>query len=172
MTYSKLRFSKVKNFVSRSGFGSSNSRRYHCILKLLVATYKSEVWEQKCVAFSLFSFWQELCYKVKESIFLLNENIKFNKNEAESKTENPNWVLEKWSLYFSSRSSRPEVFCKKGVLRNFTKFTEKHLCQSLFFNKDAGCRCFPVNFAKFLRTSFFIEQIWRLLLSARIRIAN
>ena len=23
------------------------------------------------------------------------------------------------------RSSRPEVFCKKGVLRNFTKFTEK-----------------------------------------------
>ena len=36
-----------------------------------------------------------------------------------------------------SRSSRPEVFCKKGVLRNFAKFTEKHLCQSLFFNKVA-----------------------------------
>ena len=28
-----------------------------------------------------------LCYKVKKSIFLLNENIRFNKNEAESKTE-------------------------------------------------------------------------------------
>ena len=27
---------------------------------------------------------------------------------------------------------------KKGVLRNFTKFTGKHLCQSLFFNKAAG----------------------------------
>ena len=38
------------------------------------------------------------------------------------------------------RSSRPEVFCKKGVLRNFTKFTGKHLCQSLFFNKVAGLR--------------------------------
>ena len=36
------------------------------------------------------------------------------------------------------RSSRPEVFCKKGVLRNFTKFTGKHLCQSLFFNKVSG----------------------------------
>ena len=35
------------------------------------------------------------------------------------------------------RSSCPEVFCKKGVLRNFTKFTGKDLCQSLFFNKDA-----------------------------------
>ena len=30
------------------------------------------------------------------------------------------------------RSSRPGVFCKKGVLRNFAKFTAKHLCQSLF----------------------------------------
>ena len=29
------------------------------------------------------------------------------------------------------RSSRPEVFCKKGVLRNFSKFTGKHLCQNL-----------------------------------------
>ena len=25
------------------------------------------------------------------------------------------------------------MFCKKGVLRNFAKFTGKHLCQSLFF---------------------------------------
>ena len=32
----------------------------------------------------------------------------------------------------------PEVFCEKGVLRNFAKFTGKRLCQSLFFNKVAG----------------------------------
>ena len=38
------------------------------------------------------------------------------------------------------RSSRPEVFCKKIVLKNFTKFTGKHQCQSLFFNKVAGLR--------------------------------
>ena len=37
-----------------------------------------------------------------------------------------------------SRSSRQEVFCEKGVLRNFTKFTGKQLCQSLFFNKVTG----------------------------------
>ena len=29
---------------------------------------------------------------------------------------------------------------KKGVLRNFAKFTGKPLCQSLFFNKVAGLR--------------------------------
>ena len=37
-----------------------------------------------------------------------------------------------------ARSSRPEVFSKVGVLENFTKFAEKHLYQSLSFNKVAG----------------------------------
>ena len=37
----------------------------------------------------------------------------------------------------NDRSSRPKVFCKKGVLWNFAKFTGKDLCQSLFFNKVA-----------------------------------
>ena len=32
----------------------------------------------------------------------------------------------------------PEVFYKKSALRNFTKFTGKHLCLSLFFNKVGG----------------------------------
>ena len=36
---------------------------------------------------------------------------------------------------YTYRSSGPEVFCKKAVLRNFTKFTGKHLCQSLFLIK-------------------------------------
>ena len=37
------------------------------------------------------------------------------------------------NLFKTFGSSRPEVFCKKGALRNFTKFTGKHLCQGLFF---------------------------------------
>ena len=37
---------------------------------------------------------------------------------------------------FSFKSSRPEVFCEKVVLRNFTKLSGKHLCQSFFFNKS------------------------------------
>ena len=73
------------------------------------------------------------------------------------------------------RSSHPVVFCEKGLLRNFLKFTGKLLCQSLFFNKVAGLRpatllkkclsqrCFPVNFAKFLRTFFYSTPSWLLL---------
>ena len=61
------------------------------------------------------------------------------------------------------------MFCKKSVLRDFAKFTEKHLCQSLFFNKVAGlspqacnfikketlARYFPVNFCKINKNTFF-----------------
>ena len=32
----------------------------------------------------------------------------------------------------------PEVFYKKGIPKNFSKFRVKHLCQSLSFNKVAG----------------------------------
>ena len=46
-----------------------------------------------------------------------------------------------WTNWITfQRSSCPEVFCKKGVLRNVIKFTRKHLCQSLFFDKVAGLR--------------------------------
>ena len=45
--------------------------------------------------------------------------------------------------------------CKKGVLKNFAKFTEKHLCWSLFFNHVAELRS----------AYFFIEHLlWLLLL--------
>ena len=64
------------------------------------------------------------------------------------------------------RSSHWRCSLRKGVLRNSAKFTGKHLCQSLFFNKVAGLRpatllkkrlwhrCFPLNFAKLPRTPF------------------
>ena len=46
------------------------------------------------------------------------------------------------------RSNHPEVFCKKGVLRNFTKFAGKHLCRSLFLIKLQAFRAFSCNFIK------------------------
>ena len=40
------------------------------------------------------------------------------------------------------------MFCKRGVLGNFIKFTGKHLCQSLVFNNVAGLRPQACNFIK------------------------
>ena len=79
-------------------------------------------------------------------------------------------------------NSRPGVICKKGVARNFAKFTGKHLCQSLFFNKMAGLRPatllkkrlwhmrFPVNFVKFLITLFYIEHLWLVDSTSRLQV--
>ena len=39
-----------------------------------------------------------------------------------------------------SRSSHQKCSIKKGVVRNFVKFTGRHMCQSIFFNKVAGLR--------------------------------
>ena len=51
------------------------------------------------------------------------------------------WLQCKWDTRFKFlRGSRWEVFCKKGVLRNFAKITGKNLCQSLFLIKVAGLR--------------------------------
>ena len=73
-------------------------------------------------------------------------------------------------------SSRSKVFCKKGAFKNSAKFTGKCLCQSLVFNKVVGLRFvtlikkrlqhkhFPESFAKFLRTSSFIDHLQWLLL--------
>ena len=60
----------------------------------------------------------------------------------------------------------PQVFYKKGVFKNFAKFTAKQLCRSFFFDKISGIKpptllkrrlrrgCFSMNFARFLSTSF------------------
>ena len=74
------------------------------------------------------------------------------------------------------------MFCKKAVVRNFAKFTEKHLRQSLFFNKVAGLStapllkkrpwhsCIPVNLAKFLTTPFLQNNVYVFLFIAAILI--
>ena len=74
----------------------------------------------------------------------------------------------------TNRSVISEV-ATAGVLRNFAKLTGKHLCQSLWgaqslrhatlLKKRLWHMCFPVNFAKFLRTPFLQNISGRLLLS-------
>ena len=65
-------------------------------------------------------------------------------------------VVHDVNTFSKDISSRPEVFCKKGVLRNFAKFTGKHLYQRLFFDKVAGLR--PGVFLRILR-NFYSESV-------------
>ena len=79
----------------------------------------------------------------------------------------------KYKVAYSSEKQRQasEMFSKTDDTKNFAKFTGERLCWSLFFNKVADFqpatlfkkklqhRCYPVNFAKFLRTSFLKENL-------------
>ena len=58
------------------------------------------------------------------------------------------------------RSSRLGVFCAKIVLKNFAKFTGKHMCQSLFFNKVAGLRTLrgDPGFCEISKNTFFYRK--------------
>ena len=66
---------------------------------------------------------------------------------------------------FFFRSKRPEVFCKKGILRNFIKFTGKHLHQSLFLincwpkahnfiKKESLAQVFSCEFSEIFKNTF------------------
>ena len=56
---------------------------------------------------------------------------------------------------YTCRSSRSEVFCKKDLLRNFAKFTGKHLMPATLLKKRLWHRCFPVNFCEISKKTFF-----------------
>ena len=58
------------------------------------------------------------------------------------------------------------ILWKKGVLKDFAKFTGKHLRQSrpaTLLKKRLWHMCFPRNFAKFLRTPFSQNTSGRLI---------
>ena len=82
------------------------------------------------------------------------------------------------------QNSHRRCSLKKGVLKNYLKFTGKHPCQSLFANKVSGLipatlltktlwhRCFPVNFVNILRTTFSQNASVRLLLKHQKNVQN
>ena len=70
-------FLGLKNLSPGQFLESSNSRRYHWILKLLVWLFFNFNFERNCEVLNS-----------KSPCILLNKNINFNKNETESKMKN------------------------------------------------------------------------------------
>ena len=67
----------------------------------------------------------------------------------------------------------PDVFYKKSVLQNFTKFTGKHLCRSLIFNEVSLAQMFSQDFYKIFKNTSgfcfwsFSKYIWKSIKSKR-----
>ena len=124
--------------------------------------------------------------KVRSKISLENrentrhKKIKFTIKDFYSKCEKIVRLLRVCShllnKLLTDRCSHQKCSVKKGVLKNFAKFTGKHLCQSLFLNKVAGQRpatllkeglwhrYFRANFEKCLRAPSLQNTSGQLLL--------
>ena len=74
-------------------------------------------------------------------------------------------------LVQTSRSSHQRYSIRKGALRNYTNFTGKHLCQSIFLYKVAGQRpaflskkriwqMFSYEFYEISENTCFTEHLW------------
>ena len=57
-------------------------------------------------------------------------------------------------------SKEPRIAATGGVLRNFANFTQKHLCQSLFFKKETLAQVFSCEFYEISKNTFFTEHPW------------
>ena len=117
----------------------------------------------------------------------------FRTREPDLKTKKLDLWLRPWSLTPScnldleplgpcnseplkqSKSSRSQIFFETSSLKDFTRFTGKHLCWGLVLIKlqafrpttflETPTQVFPVVIVKFLRTAFFIENLRWLLLT-------
>ena len=76
---------------------------------------------------------------------------------------------QKNSAMTTSRNSHQSCSLRKGVLRNFVKFTGKHPCRGLFFNKvvekefakkETLAHVFSCEFCEISKNTFFAEHLW------------
>ena len=77
-------------------------------------------------------------------------------------------LIKMLQFFQNNRSSHRKYSIKKGLLKNFVKFTGKHFCQSLFFDKGKGLRpanktenlvqLFSCEFCEIFRNIFFYRK--------------
>ena len=136
-------------------------RRYRCDIALLAKKQRCSCPEKIHLRVASPASQKKMIFILENMVFLLKYHIH-------------------WHPIKGPRSSHRRCSTRKGVLRNFAKLTGKDLCQSLFFNKATDLRsatllkkkfwrrCFPVNFARFLRTLFLQNTPGRLLLEFQL----
>ena len=63
-------------------------------------------------------------------------------------------------IFKTDRSSHRRCSVRKGVLRNFAKFTGKYLCQSLILKKVAGLRLYVWSQNAILLNVYYRIYVW------------
>ena len=96
--------------------------------------------------------WKNTLLQNKMTNLTKSINVKQLKNGTGRKL---NIISNSIDILHIFRSSHRRCSAKKGVLRNFAKFTGKHFCQSLFFDKLYWKRGFG--------TGVFLWILWNFL---------
>ena len=94
----------------------------------------------------------------RKSMGAINFEIPQNSSEYQTNIDlfwNKN-VLKQYKDGTEIRSSRSEVFCKKGVPKDFKKFLEKYLCRS----QESLVKASPCEFCGIFRNIYFVEHLW------------
>ena len=120
------------------------------VLRVSMSALMALFWNFRLVFFfvSRFSFYKNIWIHQSLTIFESFDNLLFRNKFFFIWIIWRNIAEEKEILYLfceikiscSYRDSHRMCYIKKDVLTNFSKFTGKHLCQSLSFNKVAGLR--------------------------------
>ena len=113
-------------------FSVKNFKNIFCAEHLCVTVSRCWLWthsssELEQLTVSIFAFW------ILTYFFVVLPQVKLDISKILISLISKfvfGWKKSKYRE--TTRSSRPKVFCKKRVLRNFVKFTGKHLCQRLF----------------------------------------
>ena len=107
--------------------------------------------------------WSSSILSSWERLFLYYSIVPYDSDKSGAHLlHNVSWIsTEKFLMgnpVILFKSSHSEMFYKIGILKNFVKFTRRHLSRSLIFNKVTSLRnatllktrlqhrCFPVNF--------------------------
>ena len=115
-------------------------------------------------------YWISLDLK-KTNLFKNNLNNTRNNMKSQIQNKKNGGIVELLTPTLNkiiSRSSHQRCSLRKGVLRNFAKFTGKHLCRSLFLIKLPACnfitevtlaQVFSREFCKISKNTFLTEHL-------------
>ena len=117
---------------------ATDSKVTERILKTLFKFVFVKMTQVKTEICDKFGFFWIMAIKYTEKVYYLNF-LEYTTSTGSTEFQKFWSKVAKLSIKVTNiminRSSHQRCSMKKGILKNFTKFTGEHLCQSFFFNK-------------------------------------
>ena len=169
LDHARTKLNELWRVIMKLGFYQFTKKRGRNLVRYLFKSFNSVV-NDYLIRISLFP-------RRLETILLFSDVFKY---QSISWFSTSNCCINPWmdqdtvtTNYLTMfRNSRLEVFHKKGALRNFAKFTRKHLWQSQkacnFIIKETLAQAFSCEFCEISKNTFFTEHLWWLILHVQI----